>query len=192
MRRRLHLHLEDKQYRDMIQRYHFRESDLTKLKEIGRITEDAAAPEIFFEAAEEKKGVPVIVTLGIGVDRLQEQYLQEECLTESYMIECVSMALLERAYGHAAECIYAHTGMWMSGISFLGDKIPLGSMEEIFQRLNPQGIVYNQAYMLTPKKTVIFLTDLHAGLGGSVCNVCSGCGNLSCSNRCATSTMPSP
>ncbi len=183
MRKRLHLHLEEKEYRDIIQRCHFRESDLAKLKEAGEMTEAAATPEIFFEAAEEEKRIPVIVTLGGGVDELQDSYMQKERLTESYMIECVAMELLEKAYWQAASCVYAHTGMWMSGICFLGDKIPLGSMEEIFRRLNPQGIAYNQAYMLTPKKTVVFLADLCAERRDEGCAVCAECGNLSCTNR---------
>lgn len=191
MRRTLHLYIEEKQYEDMIRRYHFWERDLVRLREMGRMTQEASSSEVYFEVSEDGKRVPVIVTLGSGVDKLQERYMERVRMTESYMIECVAMELLENAYGQIAECIYACTGMWMSGIDFLGDKIPLGSMEEIFQRLKPQRIMYNQAYMLTPRKTVVFFTDLCMECRDGYRNVCTDCGNISCINRRAVTSAPS-
>lgn len=40
----------------------------------------------------------VFLTLGDGVDALQDVYLERKCLSEAYIIECVSLAILDKAY----------------------------------------------------------------------------------------------
>lgn len=125
----------------------------------------------------------VIVTLGDGVDELQNQYMRKERVSESYMMECIGMEFLRAAYEQTAEHIHAYTGRWMSDFEFIGDKIPFTYMEEIFRLLKLQEVKYNQAYMLTLKKTVVFITDLCTERKGSCCHVCAECSYLECSNR---------
>lgn len=196
MQEKLQLHLQEKQYRDMLVQYHFGEHDLERLKQIGSLAEQAMEPMMYYgsfmQGAEERTAsdnisladcMAVVVTLGIGVDELQNRYMQKERMSESYMVECIGMELLRIAYEQAAERIHAYTGRWMSDLEFVGDKVPLTCMEEIFSLLNPQGIGYNQAYMLTPKKTVVFLTDLCTERKESYCHVCAECTYLLCPNR---------
>ena len=196
MKERLSLHLQDKQYRDMLSKYHFAESDLGQLRQVGALVEEAAEPVMYYgmfgqgkEVGEEqydtlgKECLAVIVTLGGGVDELQSRYTRRERLTESYMIECIGMELLRVAYEQAAERIHAHTGKWISKFDFVGDKVPFDCMEEIFKRLSPEEISYNQAYMLTPKKTVVFLTDLCEERKESYCHVCADCSHAACPDR---------
>lgn len=198
MRERLSLHLQDRQYRDMAARYHFAEHDLEQLKKVGALAKEAAEPVMYYgvfmqgaEVGEEqhdalgKERMAVIVTLGIGVDELQNRYIRRERLTESYMIECIGMELLRAAYEQAAERIHAHTGKWISDFEFVGDKVPFDCMEVIFKRLSPKGISYNQAYMLTPKKTVVFLTDLCEERRESYCRICADCSHTECPDRMA-------
>lgn len=223
----LNLHLEEKQYKDLIERYHFTREDLQRLKWLGKLAVKAAMPEMYCgimdesssdgeikapaagsdggikapaagsggairEAGQlcdkhggraEDKRLAVIVTLGSGFDMLQERYMQRGRLSEGYMLECIGMELLCNAYEQTAERIYGRTGMWISGFDFLGDREPLSRMTEIFQKIQPREIQYNQAYMLTPKKTVIFLTDLCEKRKESYCHVCTDCGNMNCPNR---------
>lgn len=176
-------HLEEKQYRDIVAQYHFAEEELEWLMQMGAQVEKQAEPVLYYEISNLKERVAVIVSLGSGIDELQEQYMRRELLTESYMIECISMELLRVAYEQAAERIYARTGMWVSEFDFPGDKEPLQCVKDIFRRLKPQGIAYNHAYVLTPKKTVAFFTDLCVERQDSYCRICAGCGNLSCRNR---------
>lgn len=196
MQETLQLHLQDKQYRDILARYHFEEHDLERLSQVGSLVKEAAAPTMYHgtfvqEAANDGRrngGLPserlaVIVTLGGGVDELQNRYTQKERLTEGYMVECISMELLRIAYEQAADRIHAHTGKWMSGFEFVGDAIPFTYMKEIFRLLDPQEVSYNQAYMLTPKKTVVFLTDLCEERKDSYCHICANCTYLACPNR---------
>lgn len=183
MHEKIRLHLKDQQYRDIIARYHFSPDDLSVLRQMGNLAVKAADPAVYYEVSAERKRMPVIVTLGSGIDELQDQYLQEESLLESYMIECISMELLHNAYACAARRIYDCTGLWITNFKFLGDKAPLHCMEEIFRRLIPQGIRYNQAYMITPKKTVVFYANLSTQHTGIPCQVCKECSNLSCPDR---------
>lgn len=196
MQEKLQLHLREKQYRDMLVQYHFGEHDLEQLRQIGNLVEEAMEPvmyyEMFMQKADERAAsadissidrMAVIVTLGSRVDELQNRYTQRERLTESYMTECIGMELLRAAYEQAAERIHASTGRWMSDFEFVGDKIPFNYMKEIFKLLEPQEVNYNQAYMLTPKKTVVFLTDLCTERKDSYCHVCAECKNLLCPNR---------
>ena len=196
MRELLQVHLQDRQYRAMLTRYHFVEHDLEQLKQIGGLVESEASPAIYYDvigenvavagvrdSAVKTERVAVIVTLGSGVDELQDRYMLRERLTEGYMVECVSMELLRLAYEQAAEHIHERLGGWMSGFQFVGDQIPFEHMEEIFGYLAPQEVNYNEAYMLRPKKTVVFLTNLCDERAGSYCHICEDCTNLTCQNR---------
>lgn len=196
MRELLYLHLQDKQYRGMLTRYHFAEHDLEQLKQIGGLVESEASPAMYYDvigenmaalgardSAAQTERVAVIVTLGSGVDGLQDRYMLRERLTEGYMVECVSMELLRLAYEQAAEHIHERLRKWMSGFAFVGDQIPYEHMEEIFGCLAPQEVSYNEAYMLSPKKTVVFLTNLCDERADSYCHICEDCTNLTCPNR---------
>lgn len=183
MHEKICLHFEDKQYDDIIARYHFSPDDLQLLKQVGGFVKKAADPAIYYEMAKDRKHMPVIVTLGRGIDELQERYLKRECLLESYMIECISMELLHNAYVCAARQIYESTGLWITDFKFPGDKEPLHRMEEIFRILAPGGIRYNQAYVITPKKTVVFDADLCTRHKDIHYRICKDCGNLSCPDR---------
>ena len=196
MQEKLQLHLQEKQYRDMLVQYHFGEHDLEQLRQIGSLIEQAAEPMMYYglftrgveddEASDDTSSVDrtaVIVTLGSGVDELQNRYTQRERLTESYMTECIGMEFLRAAYEQAAERIHAYTGRWISDFEFVGDKIPFTYMEEAFRLLEPQEVSYNQAYMLTPKKTAVFLTNLCDERKDSYCHICEDCTYLVCPNR---------
>lgn len=125
----------------------------------------------------------LIVSLGAKVDALQNEYVDKERLTEGYMIECIGMELLKTAYELTAEKVWAKYGLWMGGFVFLGERYPLELTEEVFRLLAPEEISYNQAYMLTPKKTVVFMTTLQKERKNGYCYVCDACSNFQCPNR---------
>jgi cobalamin-dependent methionine synthase I len=125
----------------------------------------------------------VIVSLGAGIDALQESYEEKGCLTDAYMIECIAMELLQKTYELAAEALHETYGLWMDGYDFLGERYPIELTEDLFALLAPEGISYNQAYMMTPKKTVVFLTALQKERKNSSCSVCNRCSNVGCPNR---------
>lgn len=221
MKETLQVRLQEKQYREMLRQYHFRQSDLEQLICLGDILQRTAQPVMYYapchidggetpddqnmtsvsekeraaslraapsERVQEGTQLAVIVTLGARPDALQNEYVAKERLTEGYMIECLGMELLKAAYEMTAQKLWEKYGLWLSGFSFLGEQYPLEWTQDIFRLLAPEGISYNQAYMLAPKKTVVFVTTLQREREDGYCRVCDACGNLQCPNRYSAKT----
>ncbi len=176
----LSLQLIQADYDRILDKYHFCENDLDSIKKVGEYILQIAKPVLFYEYTDK---VYVIVTLGNAIDLLQDGYSKTEKMTEAYMVECISMELLTQAYEQTGEIIHKATGGWLKEYSFLGDKYPLAMMEEIFNRLQPEGVSFNQAYMMTPKKTVVFVSQLQKERNLSECHICRNCSNINCTNR---------
>lgn len=242
MKEKLQLYLREEHYIAMLERYHFRQTDLDQLRWLGEILLRTAEPVMYYAPCrvididehtsaeisdtEEQAGAGIsetdvrgadakargkkaestkhkrtqleansanrveegtqlaaIVSLGDKVDALQNEYIDKERLTEAYMMECIGMELLKTAYELTAQKVWEKYGLWMSGFVFLGEKYPLELTEDVFRLLVPENITYNQAYMLTPKKTVVFMTTLHKERKAGYCRVCDTCSNLQCPNR---------
>jgi len=185
MREQLELYMEESAYAQILSRYHFRESDEAQIRALTEQLLPVANPVLYYAPYSEKEEnrLAVLVTLGAGVDDLQKVCTEEGRLGESYMIECIAMELLGNAYEQSAEKIYGHYGLWISGFSFLGSETPIEEMETLFGILEPQEISYNQAYMLTPKKTVAFYTTLTKKRQEAYCNQCETCRNTRCAHR---------
>lgn len=203
MKEILQIRLQEEHYKAMLAQYHFRLMDLEQLKCLGEIllrtidpvmyyipcritdTGDNAAGTQILRTDQVKEGtqLAVIVSLGAKVDALQNEYVRKERLTEGYMIECIGMELLKMAYELTAEKLWKQFGLWMGAFSFLGDRYPLEMTEDVFRLIAPEEISYNQAYMLTPKKTVVFMTTLQQERKDGYCHICDACSNLQCPNR---------
>lgn len=244
MKQTLQLGLQEEQYKAVLAQYHFRETDLERLRDLGGRLLCAAEPVLYYapcrvlgesvlagagpgaaemkaasagaeaetegmKAASAEAGVAmetpesavmglepvpeeqvqagitlaVAVSLGENIDILQNEYISRECLTEAYMIECIGMELLKNAYELAAEKIRDQYGLWTGGFEFLGERYPLEMTGAVLGLLAPDAITYNAAYMLMPKKTVVFMTALQEERRNGYCHVCDTCSNLRCPNR---------
>lgn len=202
MKETLQIQLQEEHYKSMLGRYHFRQTDLEQLRCLGEILLRTAEPVMYYapcrvideeesihiqisdtDHAEEGTQLAVIVSLGDKVDALQNEYINKERLTEGYMIECIGMELLKAAYELTAERVWKKFGLWMGGFVFLGERYPLELTEDVFRLLAPEEIFYNQAYMLTPKKTVVFMSKLQKERKDGYCHICDTCSNLRCPNR---------
>ena len=58
------------------------------------------------------------ITLGKGIDALQEKYLQNGFLTESYMIEVLSSELLLESYRAYTEWVVVHRDLHVARLQF--------------------------------------------------------------------------
>lgn len=187
----LQLQLQQVHYREIQKTYHFEEKDGRNLSKLGRTILQEIMPKLYYGAFpfEEKEGqeqIAVIVTLGERFDEIQEEYSRQKQLSESYQIECIGMELLKLAYEKVAEQIYEATGKWLGTFQFLGDKYPLEMIPAVCEALAPGEISYNDAYMLQPKKTVVFLSVLGTERKESSCHLCDNCSNVTCQNRQTT------
>lgn len=181
-------------YQMLINRYHFDAENLDILTRISKQVCEASVPVLWYgflhksdvmkeNASPDDILLCAIVTLGKGVDDLQVQYNDQELLSASYMVECISMELLRTAYEQVGEIIHQKHGRWLADMSFLGEKYPLTLMDKLFPLLNPADVSYNKAYMLLPKKTVVFISELQEKRNDSICRTCESCSNLTCINR---------
>ena len=104
----------------------------------------------------------------------------------AYIVDCVSLLLLSKAYAEFAHVIEDQSGLSLAELSFLGDTYSLDLLPQIYERLAPDAIGLTEGQMLLPLKTAALIlhldTNTHADLR-QLCNTCSTCKNLSCPSR---------
>lgn len=151
--------------------------------------------------------VSVCMTLGPGVDALQEEYLAGGFLTEAYMIETLGSELLLKAYPQWNDWV-AHKqfptedsperdaadlvpGSYrVRRYHFLGseEQYPIEALPNILEQLRVP-VTCTQAYCMIPKKSVAFYAELvNAGSAAdgdifSCEGICAGCHSTNCPNR---------
>ena len=75
------------------------------------------------------------VTLGSGMDELSDLYLNHEQIQEAYIVDCLSLMLLSKAYEDFAQTVEKQTGLYLAELSFLGDTYPLDLLPQMYERL---------------------------------------------------------
>ena len=152
-------------------------------KECPPLAENA---ETDVEATYEK----VAMSLGNGVDLLQESYSQTGLLLQSYMVETLSGELLMRGYDAYNRYIAAHTDRHVARYHFpgSGDSFPLEMLPELLKDLT-QKITCNAAFCMLPKKSVVFVSELTQDETVHCQGICAGCGNITCPNRVGENSL---
>ena len=128
------------------------------------------------------------------MDEMAELYLSHEQIQEAYMIDCISLMLLSKAYEEFAHVIEEQSGLYLTELSFLGDQYSLELLPQIYERLAPDDISLTEGNMLKPLKTATLVLQLDAHQHTNVkqlCNTCANCKNFSCpSRKVQVSPMP--
>lgn len=187
--------------REVIKKYHFSEEQLLSLAAVAREVQsrvradngsglagwtcghmknhpNGAFPEFY---------AAVCITLGGGMDALQDAYLASGRLSEGYMAEALASEILLRSYpcwNREAERLY---GAQVRRYHFLGSEpeIPLTGLPGLLAALDVP-VTCNEAYCMIPRKSVAFYAELAAASDGGkiLCEgICAGCGNRGCPNR---------
>ncbi len=120
------------------------------------------------------------------MDELSELYLNHEQIQEAYIVDCISLMLLSKAYEEFAHVVERQSRLYLAELSFLGDTYSLDLLPQIYGRLAPDGIQLTEGQMLRPLKTATLIlhldTTTHANLK-QLCNTCATCRNFSCPSR---------
>lgn len=190
----LQMDLTSAEIKKMQMRYHFQEEDLNELCSFWQVLKPEIHAKAYYEVYLEKESLPkelafikelpvvvAIVTLGSGPDCLQELYLKEEQILSAYMIECFSMAVLEKAYELLNIELQKKLGLWINRYEFLGENYSLEKIEDILKCLKQNEVTYNEAFMLLPQKSVVFFGTLCTEPTGN--HLCDTCKNSNCPNR---------
>lgn len=126
----------------------------------------------------------VAMSLGHGVDQLQESYSEKGLLLQSYIVEALTGELLMRGYDAYNRYIASNTDWHVARYHFPGseDSFPLEMLPELLQDLT-QEITCNAAFCMIPKKSVVFISELTQDETVRCQEICDGCGNTACPNR---------
>lgn len=193
----LEIQLNEENLKRLLHRYHFKESDFAQLSALSRVLQSLIQPRAYYIWKREEAPVSyedyavVFLSLGNGVDALQEICLEKEAVTEGYMIECLASELLFMAYQECVRQLQAERGKWAEKIDFLGDTYPLELMEKLYMDFEGIPITFNAQYVLQPKKSVVFLLPMipmQEGRENASCHICQNCKNTSCILRDETVT----
>lgn len=126
----------------------------------------------------------VAMSLGIGVDLLQESYSEKGLLLESYMVEVLASELLMRGYDAYNRYVMEHTAYHVARYHFPGSEeaLPLEILPQLLNGLTHK-ITCNSAFCMQPKKSVVFISELTQDETVSCKGICVGCSNTACPNR---------
>lgn len=126
----------------------------------------------------------VVMSLGSGVDALQDIYQEKGLLSESYMLEALSSELLLEGYGAYNRSVKEKGDWHVARYHFPGseENFPLEMVPVLLKSFNcPVGC--NGAFGITPKKSVVFVAELTQDEQVRCESICAGCGNAQCPNR---------
>lgn len=173
-------------------RYHFPEDEREQLKQLCTRLKDACSDQIscrFAACPEKEDRLAASMTLGKGVDELQEKLQEQDMLLESYMVETLAGEALMEAYSRFHAEIHRRTGWFVKQMSFLGSSSePIEQLPTLQKMLDCNGqytasyITCNESLCLIPKKSVVFWTELTKE-GVRCAGVCDSCENVQCENR---------
>lgn len=126
----------------------------------------------------------VIMSLGGGLDALQERYNENGMLSESYMLEVLASELLLKGYGAYNRYVQENRDRHVARYHFLGSEeaFPLELLPKLIQE-SAGRIACNAAFCLIPKKSVVFISELTRDTKVQCESICVGCHNLHCPNR---------
>lgn len=157
------------------------------------------------------------VTLGAGIDRLQERCSDSGDMSGAYMLECLGCVLLQKAYDIVDELLRENTGLYVQRYVFPGDgELPLSDNGRILRRIREAGdareagrssdsvrvgkstgeernpnspaVFCNESYVLMPQKSVVFVAVL--GADRTDRHLCDACPSLTCPNRKTGRKLP--
>ena len=184
-------------WKDFCSRFHFASTDLPHIQAIYTALLPLVECSAYYSLDQDLDEVSLshyaygFVTLGTGLDELSELYLNHEQIQEAYIVDCISLVLLSKAYEEFAHVIENQTNLHLAELSFLGDTYSLDLLPQIYERLAPDAIRLTEGLMLRPLKTATLILHLdtiaHTDLK-QLCNTCATCKNLSCPSRKASAS----
>lgn len=176
----------------MILKYHFGEDDRELIFSIHNAMKSLVCPSLYIKLGKDEdrlrmSGIQyeryalVLITLGIMVDELEELYGRAEALKNAFIVECLSMEILKKAYEAMEEVVVKKWALYPGEYAFPGDRLPLEYIKDLFCLVPQKEITYNSALAFKPSKSGAFVIELKNTPGRKKCGICDNCGNLNCS-----------
>ena len=172
-------------------KYHYMEQDLETLCQVARQMNHALHGQCGFwtddvnTAVDTDVTMNVVMTLGAGIDKLQENYTALGNFVECYMTEVIADELLLEAYARFNDWVADNTDHHVKRYHFCGDgaRLSFQQMRKILTSTACDAVTCNEAYCLTPRKSVVFRAELTTDINMVCEGICAGCNNVYCANR---------
>lgn len=207
----------------VLDKYHYRLEDYELLTQVAEqlspiIRTESMCQYILYQP--EQPLYAVVITLGAGVDKLQDEFSAGGLFSESYMVEALASELLLTAYElfnkrfEKVEKLHV-ARYWFPGST---EEYSLELMAQILEKVSGESkyqvedvtperrenamenvapesrrdtaaaaggsvVTCNEAFCLTPKKSVVFLAEATADDKVQCAGVCMGCNRKDCPNR---------
>lgn len=179
------------------EKFHYEETNEAEF----RVTAEAMLPLMRKEAFWERKDFSVkgrqaenrdvlyesvVMSLGKGLDELQESYSQKGLLSQSYMVEVLASELLMKGYEAYNRYRKENTDWHVAQYHFPGSEeaFPIELLPQMLQEITLQ-VTCNTAFCMMPKKSVVFVAELTQDEDIHCQGICAGCQNEYCANRIA-------
>ncbi len=129
---------------NVISKYHFDEASREKITDIYGQIKTCARPYAIYRINQKATGIRAIddcqaaivaMTLGAGVDKLQDEYNSAGCLDEAYMIDCISNELLLHMYEEFNREYGRYHRRYIKKYIFVGEEIPLTNNKTLIEQL---------------------------------------------------------
>lgn len=183
-------------------KYHYEETAKGRLLETAGKMLPLMRREAFWERLEFQTGewkqaeMPgaayerVAMTLGQGLDRLQDEYSRKGCLTECYMTEALASEILTEGYRAYNRYMKENTPWHVARYYFPGSEelFPLKMLPHILKGFS-LGMSCNEACCIQPKKSVVFVAELTGDASVQCEGICVNCRRIHCPNRILEDTM---
>lgn len=183
--------------REVCRKYHYQDTDYQSLLETAEcmlpfMRKQACWNHRLFELSDGQdtsagRYTEAAITLGEGLDRLQEEYAGKGALSECYMVEALASELLLEAYAAYNRQVAAEMPFHVARYHFPGSEqaYPLSMLPELLMRLE-MPVSCNEVFCMIPKKSVAFVAELtteEAVKCPGICVGCKGAAGRSCPNR---------
>lgn len=167
-------------------RFRFREADLPSIWEVHKQMQKAVKIEAFYTPYEAENAdvnqMAAFVTLGAGVDRLQELYDREKKVFEQYALECISMVYLSHAYQKIFAAVQAEEKLAVGTFSFWEEHHTLEELQTLLAKYPQTGMTCTKEAVMHPQKSVVLVLGLQkekgkgcAPMEGMQKEMCSRC-----------------
>lgn len=184
--------------REICDKYHYDPRELPVLRQVAARMQETMETEAAWQHAEDtiSGGIRAVakaaMTLGPGVDALQEEYSSGGFLTETYMTEVFGGEILRLAYGAYNRWVEENTPYHVARYFFPGSEpeYPIESLPELLRELNLP-ISCNDACYMIPKASVAFYALLTKEEGVRCEGLCVSCDRKDCPNS-ANKSRPLP
>ncbi len=189
----LEVELKEKNIDHVLKRCHFQPSDNKKMMALYEALRPLITAKAYYLwdvpglSVNLQQYAAAFLTLGTGLDALQDLYLSSNHMLEAYMIDCLGLELLSAAYEEYARQMQCISGKSAVKLHFIGDEYPFSFMDQMQQAMGETDITYNEQYVMSPQKSVAFLLEMKEQEEETSLqnfrHICSECKNVNCEYR---------